>query len=230
VLVHRAVKSLLHGVKADTSPAAIETLRASATAASVRERAVMDVEREVVDLYRTLHMRDHIGDVYEGNVTSLVGSGMYVTIDHPFVDVLVRFEALGPDHYQLSDDELSVVGVRSGDTISLGDRVLVRIEDAAVLRRQTFAVRVPPEGALVRAERKSLPVRTKKIQASVKSPRAKARGARAGERGAAAPQRGAPRTERAAARPERGATRTGRTAARTERAERPAAKRKQRRR
>jgi ribonuclease R len=154
VLVHRAVKNLLHGGKPDITPAGIEALRASATSASVRERAAMDVEREVVDLYRTLFMRDHVGDVYEGTITALVGSGLYVTLDHPFVDVLVRFEGLGPDQYQASDDELSVVGLRSGDTLSLGDRIIVVIEDVAVLRRTVYARRVPPEGALERGQRK----------------------------------------------------------------------------
>jgi ribonuclease R len=62
--------------------------------------------------------------------------------------VLIRYEAMGPDHYNLSDDELSVVGSRSGDTISLGDRMLVTIEDVAILRRQTYARRVPPEALL----------------------------------------------------------------------------------
>jgi ribonuclease R len=64
------------------------------------------------------------------------------------VDVLVRYEAMGPDHYNLSDDELSVVGARSGDTVSLGDRVLVTIDDVAILRRQTLGRRVPPEKLL----------------------------------------------------------------------------------
>jgi ribonuclease R len=108
----------------------------------------MDVEREVVDLYRCLLMRDHIGETCEGVVTALVGSGAYVTLDTPFVDVLVRHESMGPDQYELSDDELSVVGIRSGDTISLGDRIAVVIEDVAILRRQTLAKRVVPEAVL----------------------------------------------------------------------------------
>ena len=145
VQVHRAVKNLLRGGKPITSEPAIEELAQSATAASVRERAAMDVEREVVDLYRCLLMRDHIGETCEGVVTALVGSGAYVTLDAPFVDVLVKHESMGPDQYELSDDELSVVGIRSGDTISLGDRLAVVIEDVAILRRQVLARRVVPD-------------------------------------------------------------------------------------
>src|SRR5450755_993657 len=148
VQVHRAVKHLLRGGKPLNSEAALEQLAQSATSASVRERAAMDVEREVVDLYRCLLMRDHIGETCEGVVTALVGSGAYVTLDTPFVDVLVKHESMGPDQYEISDDELSVVGVRSGDTISLGDRIAVIIEDVAILRRQVLAKRVVPESVL----------------------------------------------------------------------------------
>jgi len=145
IQVHRAVKHLLRGGKPDTSAGGIEALRASATASSVRERAAINVEREVVDLYRALLMRDRVGDVFEGTVTAVVGSGMFVTLDHPFVDVLVRYEAMGPDYYEQSEDEISVTGQRSGDTVTIGDHVVVGIEDVAVLRRQVYARRLPPK-------------------------------------------------------------------------------------
>jgi len=145
VQVHRAVKHLLRGGKPLMSEVALEELAQSASAASTRERAAMDVEREVVDLYRALLMRDHIGETCEGTITALVGSGAYVTLDTPFVDVLMRHESMGPDQYEMAEDELSVVGVRSGDTLSLGDRVLVIIEDVAILRRAVYAKRVVPD-------------------------------------------------------------------------------------
>ncbi|HVY27973.1 MAG TPA: VacB/RNase II family 3'-5' exoribonuclease [Polyangiaceae bacterium] len=148
VQVHRAVKKILRGEKPDTSPAAREALQLSATLSSARERSVMEIEREVVDLYRCLLMREHIGETFEGTVSALVGSGAFVSLDAPFVDVLIRYEAMGPDQYNLSEDELSAVGARSGDTISLGDRVLLTIEDVAILRRQTYGRRIPPEALL----------------------------------------------------------------------------------
>jgi ribonuclease R len=106
------------------------------------------VEREVMDLYRALYMRKHIGDTFEGSVSALTGGGLYLTLDDPFVDVLVRYESLGPDSYRLNDEELAVVGARSGDRITLGDRLLVTIEEASVVRRAVFAKRVVPEKLL----------------------------------------------------------------------------------
>jgi ribonuclease R len=157
VQVHRAVKRLLRGGRPDTSTAALESLSASATEASTRERAAMDVEREVLDLYRALYMRDRIGDVMEGTVTAVTGGGLYVTLDDPFVDVLVRYESLGPDHYRMDDDELGVRGERSGDRVSLGDRLTVTIEDVALQRRSVLARRVLPEKVLASLDRGGRP-------------------------------------------------------------------------
>jgi ribonuclease R len=148
VQVHRAVKRLLRGGKPDTRREAIDALAESAFESSVRERASMEVEREVLDLYRALYMRDRIGDVVEGTVTAVTGGGLYVTLDDPFVDVLVRYESLGPDQYDVDDDEIGVTGRRSGDSVSLGDRLTVSIEDVSLQRRSVLARRVLPEKLL----------------------------------------------------------------------------------
>ncbi|HMJ55294.1 MAG TPA: ribonuclease R [Polyangiaceae bacterium] len=150
LVVHRAVRELLNQRPADRSANALEALKLSATVASERERHAMDVEREVVDLYRALYMRAYIGATFAGKVTALVGSGVFVQLDSPFVDVLVRAESLGADRYELDDDGMRMVGLRSGDAISLGDTMEVVIEDVAILRRSIYGRRV---GATVNAER-----------------------------------------------------------------------------
>jgi ribonuclease R len=176
--VHRAVKHLCRGEKVDRSPAAIEGLRRSATESSARERASMEVEREVSDLYRAVFMLDHLGEEYEGTVTGVGGAGLYVALDHPFVDVLVRFESLGQDHYELTDDELGVVGTRSGDSVALGDRILVHIEDASIIRRQVLGRRVTAAAAPQKDD--SRPGRGRGRKAQARQAEAGRSGARAG--------------------------------------------------
>lgn len=154
LVVHRAVHRLCAGQPADKSEGAVESLREAAMLASEKERKVMDVEREVVDLHRCILMRERVGETFEGTVTALVGSGVFVALDAPYVDVMVRFEALGDDAYDLDEDGLRAVGRRSGDAIHLGDRMLVRIDDVALERRQVTGRRIavadagdePPRG------------------------------------------------------------------------------------
>jgi ribonuclease R len=198
LLVHRICKALLRGGPVVTDPVAIEALRASTTRASEVERVVMQAEREVVDLYRCLLMQDKVGEVYEARVSGLAGSGIYSVLDDPFVDVLMRYESLGPDRYEQGDDGLSVVGRRSGDRIALGDRVTLVIEDVALLRRTIYGRRVPPAEVFVDAD----PVAVELESAAV--PRSPARRERSGKPAAEGAAR--PRFGRAAAKVKRGGT------------------------
>jgi ribonuclease R len=145
ITAHRAIRAVLRGEPIDRSEAGLERLREAATTASERERKAMEVEREVVDLHRALLMRSRLGDTFEGTVTGLVGTGVFVNIDDPFVDVLVRMESLGPDQYEIDDEGLRVIGLRSGDRIAIGDTMLVQIEDVAILRRTVYARRLVGE-------------------------------------------------------------------------------------
>jgi ribonuclease R len=156
LVVHRATRALLRREAIDRSEQATEKLALAATTANERERNGMEVEREVVDLYRCLLMRSHIGAFYEGTVTALVGSGLFVAIDEPFVDVMIRIESLGSDEYQIDDDGLRMIGARSGDRIAIGDKLMVQIEDVAVLRRTVYARRVAdPDATRPRREKKT---------------------------------------------------------------------------
>jgi ribonuclease R len=142
LVVHRAVRAVLARAIADRSTSAVETLQSSALMASERERHAMDVEREVVDLYRALYMRGYLGAVFSGKVTAVVGSGVFVQLESPFVDVLVKVEALGADRFELDDDGLRMVGTRSGEAIALGDPMELVIEDVAILRRSVYGRRI----------------------------------------------------------------------------------------
>lgn len=142
VLVHRATRALIRGAAIDRTGPAIESMRASAVTASQCERRGMEVEREIVDLYRALFMRQHLGESYEGTVTALVTTGVFVAIPEPFVDVLVRMESLGSDSYDLDEHGLRLVAARSGERIAIGDKVRVQIEDVAILRRTVYARRL----------------------------------------------------------------------------------------
>ncbi|MCC6555721.1 MAG: ribonuclease R [Polyangiaceae bacterium] len=165
ITAHRAIRALLRGERIDRSEAAIERLREAATMASDRERKAMEVEREAVDLHRALLMRARLGEVFPGTVTGLVGTGVFVNIEDPFVDVLVRMEALGPDQYEIDEQGLRVIGVRSGDRIALGDSMIVQIEDVQILRRTVYGRRLltEPEGG------EEAPRRTRKVIASKKT-------------------------------------------------------------
>jgi len=140
--VHRQIKFILRGGRIDRSDQAKDDLALAATESSKKERAAMEVEREVLNLYRAIYMRAHLGEEFEGRVTGISGGGIYLTIEDPCVDVMIQYEALGPDQYETDEDELGVIGKRSGERIMLGDTVPLRIDDISIVRRTVYAQRL----------------------------------------------------------------------------------------
>ena len=146
LLVHRGVHAVLEaearGKRVSMSDDEQAALAEAALRSSKNERRAMEVEREVGDLDRAFVMRDRVGGRFAGVVGGLVGSGVYVTLGAPFVDVLVRYEDLGGDRYELDDTGLRAVGQRSGDAVQLGDAMLVDIADVSLVRRTVYGKRV----------------------------------------------------------------------------------------
>ncbi|MFV8755058.1 ribonuclease R family protein [Nannocystaceae bacterium ST9] len=106
---------------------------------SEREREVSGAERETQNLFAALHMRDRIGDRFEGAVTGLSQFGVFVQLDDPFVDGMVRIADLErerKDSFARDETGVRMVGARTGFVLTIGDRVIVEIVDASIPRRQ----------------------------------------------------------------------------------------------
>jgi ribonuclease R len=145
LIVHRLLKTRLAtlgkpagGWKPATvkPPPRREELQKMAAAASFAERNAMEVEREVVDLYRAFFLRDRIGDEFEGTISGVAGFGVFVVVDDPFVEGLVRVGALTDDYYELDEPTMRLVGRRSGRVFALGDAVKVEVQSVSVVRRK----------------------------------------------------------------------------------------------
>ncbi len=140
--VHRQIKHILRGGKIDGSDEAIDDLKAAALESSKKERASMEIEREVGNLYRAIYMKKHVGERFEARITGISSAGLYATIDEPCVDVMIPFESLGLDQFELDEDELGVIGRRSGEHIMMGDTLACEIYDISIVRRTVYAKRL----------------------------------------------------------------------------------------
>jgi ribonuclease R len=140
--VHRQIKGILRGNPIDRSDEAKDDLSAAAAESSKKERAAMEVEREVSNLYRAIYMQTRIGEEFEGRITGMSSAGMYVSVDDPCVDVLITFDELGQDQFETDELELGVVGVRSGEKLMMGDRIRLEVIDSQITRRTVYGRRL----------------------------------------------------------------------------------------
>jgi ribonuclease R len=106
------------------------------------ERRAMLVEREAVDMYRALLMRDRLGETFTATITGITERGFYAAIDAPFVEVLCGINSLPRDHYRADPFGTRLFGLHSGTSYALFDRVEVRIADVSIARRKISAVPV----------------------------------------------------------------------------------------
>ena len=137
LIVHRLLK---HALKADGLPAGgtppkpptREELTRMAVESSTHERRAMQAEREVIDLYRAFLMREHVGEEYEGIIGGVAQFGLFVQIESPFVEGLVKVDTIGDDQYHYDERTMRLVGARSGRSFALGDPVRVAIANVSV--------------------------------------------------------------------------------------------------
>lgn len=141
LVVHRLLKAQLaiegqpSGRSPRLRPPPREELTRSAQESSRRERRAMDVERQVVDMYRAYLMRDRVGEEFDGTVAGVIALGLFVELDSPYVEGLIRIERL-PEPYEFDEKALRMHAPLSGRQIGLGARVRVRIDSVSVPRRR----------------------------------------------------------------------------------------------
>jgi ribonuclease R len=138
LLVHRLLKQLWGRGKRRPTEDEIaveeEELEVLAVQCSERERAAMQVEREVNQLYACLLVQDRVGEAHEGTVCGLSENGFFVQLDELMVEGFVR----GDDVYPNFEFDQSTYRLNFGDgrVVKVGLRCEVEIRSVNLERRQ----------------------------------------------------------------------------------------------
>ena len=96
---------------------------------SVKERESVECEREVEDMKMAEYMEDHIGEEYEGIISSVNNFGMFIQLDN-LIEGLVHVNDLG-DYFVFDEATQTLTGDRTKVRYRLGDRVLVKVKAAS---------------------------------------------------------------------------------------------------
>jgi ribonuclease R len=123
LLVHRAIKAVLHGKQYKPAQKWAEL----GAHCSMTERRADDATRDVEAWLKCFYMRDHLGSVFTGTVSSVTNFGMFISLDDLYVEGLVHISELGKDYYQFDAARHQLLGERTGQRYRLGDRVQVRV-------------------------------------------------------------------------------------------------------
>ena len=72
-------------------------------------------------------MKKHVGESFEGVVSSVAKFGLFVLLREFDVDGRVALEDLGNDKWVFDEENLHLVGKRSGQIYQIGDRLSVTV-------------------------------------------------------------------------------------------------------
>ena len=131
LVVHRALISGHGWGKDGLSPEDIERLEDTAQHISDTERRSMAAERDTTDRYLAAYLTEHVGNEFAGRVSGVTRFGAFVKLDETGADGLIPMRDLGREYFHFDRDAQLLTGSDTGLTIGIGQRVTVRLVEAA---------------------------------------------------------------------------------------------------
>lgn len=166
LIVHRTLIDIFNMVDRESDGLVFEqaeNLSSISTHISQTERRAMLAEREANDRYVTSFMADQVGKEFGAVIASVNSFGFFVELRENGAQGLVPLRSLGNDYYLYDRENSRLVGRRSGETFSLGQRVRVMLMQADTLTGSlTFSL----SGRELRGGKPSHPIRRERQKQS----------------------------------------------------------------
>jgi len=131
LIVHRALITALELGKDGLTESEIVKLPGIAQHISSTERRAMLAERETVDRLLAEFLAAHVNAKFEGRISGVTRSGLFVRLKDTGADGFIPASTLGQDYYRFVEEMQAMVGDRTGETFRIGDDVSVRLLEVA---------------------------------------------------------------------------------------------------
>ena len=132
--IHRFIKAQLHSELDESEKEdLLDFAEESSLQSSEMERQAEKAERDVDDLWRAYLMKDHVGEEFDGIITSVLSFGFFVELDNS-VEGLVRVESLPADNYLYMEKSLQLKG--GVHSYKIGDKVRVKLVSSNIWTRK----------------------------------------------------------------------------------------------
>ena len=127
--IHRIIKEQLRGKLNENRLEHYKSILPQvAKHSSEMERRADDAERDTDKLKKVQYMEKHIGDVFDGVISSVTGWGIYVELENT-VEGLVHISKLPGDYYVYMEETCEIVGEHTGNMYRLGMPVKVKVNE-----------------------------------------------------------------------------------------------------
>jgi ribonuclease R len=127
LMVHRAIRHVLRTGGAENFPYSHDEMGLIGEHCSNNERLADEATRDATDWLKCEYMQDHVGEVFDGVITSVTSFGLFIELKGIFVEGLLHITALDKDFYRFDPIGHRLVGERGGKIYRLGDSVTVQV-------------------------------------------------------------------------------------------------------
>ncbi len=159
LLVHRGIKSVIYSQKETADvlrPVGLEhskygyaydlpKMLVLGEHCSMAERRADEATRDVMNWLKCEYLQQHLGEVFPGIISAVVGFGFFVELADLYAEGLVHVSTLNSDYYQFDPQKHRLIGERTGLSYSLGDRVTVEVSNINLEERKVDLVLVSAE-------------------------------------------------------------------------------------
>lgn len=132
LMVHRLLEHYL----GKGEPVDLNTLEERCEHSSEMERRAAEAERASVKYKQAEYLSDKVGEYFYGLVSGVSKWGIYVALEGNYCEGMVPLRSLTDDFYELDEENYRVVGVRTGQSYKLGDRVRIRVDSVDMNKKQ----------------------------------------------------------------------------------------------
>ncbi len=146
LIVHRVLKSVICPGKG-YGAYSMDELESAGTVLSAAEQRSVKAERHIQAIKKARFMSKHLGQVFEGFISSVTKFGLFVLLRQFDVDGLIRLEDLGGDRFEFDPEKLILVGRKSGMKYVIGDPLMIQVAAAHIDEGRVDFVLAPVEGA-----------------------------------------------------------------------------------
>jgi len=136
LVVHRVIKAILvEQAKSKTESQAnvgaynykLEEVIELGEHCSMTERRADEATRDVSDWLKCEFMQDHVGDSFDGVISTVTNFGLFVRLHDLHIEGLVHITSLGRDYYHFDDVRMCLTGENTGVKYRVGDVVSVQV-------------------------------------------------------------------------------------------------------
>ena len=131
LMVHRLLWDYLEGENLQEK----ELIEQKCIHSSEREKRAAEAERASIKFKQVEFMSKMLGETFDGIVSGITEWGLFVEISTTKCEGMIRITEIEHDQFQYDEKQYRVVGRRTGEIVSLGDEIHVKVLKTDIDRR-----------------------------------------------------------------------------------------------